>query len=199
MSRPAPFEVTVNVRNHWFKRLRVKAGLSQHELADLAGVAVRWIVAFEGFKADHTTTRASFEAACKVAQCLGVTVDDLFPPERSMIKASTSASTLTGDDVARMISVANRAALPEPALGQEDVMDQIDLSREVDSALDTITPREAEVLRRRFGIGCDEEALLEIAKHFNVTQERIRQIEDKALRKLRHPSRAKMLAQWGKP
>ena len=60
--------------------------------------------------------------------------------------------------------------------------------------LRTLTPREAVVLRRRFGIGDGtEHTLEEVGKAFNVTRERIRQIESKALRKLRHPTRAKLL------
>ena len=60
--------------------------------------------------------------------------------------------------------------------------------------LHTLTPREAEVLRLRFGIGDGtEHTLEEVGKAFNVTRERIRQIESKALRKLRHPTRARLL------
>jgi len=56
-------------------------------------------------------------------------------------------------------------------------------------ALDTLTPREAKVLRMRFGIGMNtDHTLEEVGKQFDVTRERIRQIEAKALRKLRHPS-----------
>ncbi|MGE5344481.1 MAG: RNA polymerase sigma factor RpoD [Acidithiobacillales bacterium] len=60
--------------------------------------------------------------------------------------------------------------------------------------LKTLTPREEQVLRMRFGVGDGaEHTLEEVGKSFNVTRERIRQIESKALRKLRHPSRAKRL------
>ncbi len=60
--------------------------------------------------------------------------------------------------------------------------------------LKTLTPREEQVLRLRFGVGDgSEHTLEEVGKSFNVTRERIRQIESKALRKLRHPSRAKKL------
>jgi RNA polymerase primary sigma factor len=68
------------------------------------------------------------------------------------------------------------------------------LRAQAEAVLRTLTPREAEVLRRRFGIGDGtEHTLEEVGKAFNVTRERIRQIESKALRKLRHPSRAKLL------
>jgi len=61
-------------------------------------------------------------------------------------------------------------------------------------ALATLTPREAKVLRMRFGIEIDsDQTLEEVGKQFDVTRERIRQIEAKALRKLRHPSRSEHL------
>ena len=58
----------------------------------------------------------------------------------------------------------------------------------------TLTPREEKVLRLRFGLEDGRPRTLEeVGKEFNVTRERIRQIEAKALRKLRHPSRSKKL------
>jgi RNA polymerase primary sigma factor len=61
-------------------------------------------------------------------------------------------------------------------------------------ALDKLTPREAHVLRLRFGIGTEaEQTLEEVGKQYNVTRERIRQIEAKALNKLRHPAHARSL------
>ena len=60
--------------------------------------------------------------------------------------------------------------------------------------LDTLTPREEKVLRLRYGIDDGKPRTLEeVGKEFNVTRERIRQIEAKALRKLRHPSRSEVL------
>ncbi|MGN0794111.1 MAG: RNA polymerase sigma factor RpoD [Aristaeellaceae bacterium] len=63
--------------------------------------------------------------------------------------------------------------------------------------LDTLTPREEKVLRLRFGLDDGHQRTLEeVGKEFNVTRERIRQIEAKALRKLRHPSRSKKLKDY---
>ena len=60
--------------------------------------------------------------------------------------------------------------------------------------LDTLTPREQKVVRLRYGLDDGKPRTLEeVGKEFNVTRERIRQIEAKALRKLRHPSRSKKL------
>ena len=68
------------------------------------------------------------------------------------------------------------------------------LVEQTEKALATLTPREEKVLRMRFGIGeRSDHTLEEVGQNFDVTRERIRQIEAKALRKLRHPSRSKKL------
>ncbi|HZW35982.1 MAG TPA: RNA polymerase sigma factor RpoD [Candidatus Deferrimicrobiaceae bacterium] len=70
----------------------------------------------------------------------------------------------------------------------------IDLAEQVNKVLGSLTPREERVLRMRFGIGeKSDHTLEEVGQDFEVTRERIRQIEAKALRKLRHPSRSKRL------
>jgi RNA polymerase primary sigma factor len=70
----------------------------------------------------------------------------------------------------------------------------MNLENQTLDVLKTLTPREERVLRLRFGIGdgCDH-TLEEVGQQFDVTRERIRQIEAKALRKLRHPTRSKKL------
>ena len=71
------------------------------------------------------------------------------------------------------------------------------LKKQLVSILDTLTPREEKVLRLRYGIDDGKPRTLEeVGKEFNVTRERIRQIEAKALRKLRHPSRSKKLKEY---
>ncbi len=75
-----------------------------------------------------------------------------------------------------------------------DSVINIDLADQVKKVLGTLTPREERVLRMRFGIGeKSDHTLEEVGQDFEVTRERIRQIEAKALRKLRHPSRSKRL------
>ena len=70
----------------------------------------------------------------------------------------------------------------------------INLSETVRDVLAGLTPREAKVLRMRFGIDMNtDHTLEEVGKQFDVTRERIRQIEAKALRKLKHPSRSDKL------
>ena len=79
-------------------------------------------------------------------------------------------------------------------ISPSDAVVNIDLSEQTRRVLATLTPREEKVLRMRFGIGeKSDHTLEEVGQDFEVTRERIRQIEAKALRKLRHPSRSKKL------
>lgn len=80
--------------------------------------------------------------------------------------------------------------IPAPVEATSHIM----LKEQLSEVLETLTPREAMVLRLRFGlVDGRQRTLEEVGREFNVTRERIRQIESKALRKLRHPSRSKRL------
>ncbi|MDR3235992.1 MAG: RNA polymerase sigma factor RpoD/SigA [Prevotellaceae bacterium] len=67
------------------------------------------------------------------------------------------------------------------------------LSREIDRALSTLTERERDIVKYFFGIGTQEMTLEEIGEHFGLTRERVRQIKEKAIRRLRHSTRSKLL------
>ena len=82
----------------------------------------------------------------------------------------------------------------DDAPAPQDAASHTLLKEQLSDVLDTLTPREEKVLRLRFGLEDGRSRTLEeVGKEFNVTRERIRQIEAKALRKLRHPSRSKKL------
>jgi len=75
-----------------------------------------------------------------------------------------------------------------------DAVINLNLKEQTDAVLKTLTPREEKVIKMRFGVGDgSEHTLEEVGQNFAVTRERIRQIEAKALRKLRHPSRSRKL------
>ena len=67
------------------------------------------------------------------------------------------------------------------------------LAKEIHRALATLTERENDIIRLFFGIGCQEMTLEEIGERFGLTRERVRQIKEKAIRRLRHTSRSKLL------
>ena len=67
------------------------------------------------------------------------------------------------------------------------------LNKEIERALSTLTERERDIVKNFFGIGCQEMTLEEIGEKFNLTRERVRQIKEKAIRKLRNSARSKLL------
>ena len=85
----------------------------------------------------------------------------------------------------------------EDSPSPQDAASYTMLREQLDEVMSTLTPREAKVLRLRFGLDDGKARTLEeVGKEFQVTRERIRQIEAKALRKLRHPSRSKKLKEY---
>ena len=85
----------------------------------------------------------------------------------------------------------------EDSPSPQDAASYTMLKEQLNDVMKTLTPREAKVLRLRFGLDDGKSRTLEeVGKQFDVTRERIRQIEAKALRKLRHPSRSKKLKEY---
>jgi len=70
------------------------------------------------------------------------------------------------------------------------------LVREIERSLATLTERESDIIKLFFGIGCQEMTLEEIGERFGLTRERVRQIKEKAIRRLRHTSRSKLLKSY---
>ena len=70
------------------------------------------------------------------------------------------------------------------------------LNTEIERALSTLTDRERAIIKRFFGIGCQEMTLEEIGERFGLTRERVRQIKEKAIRRLKSPSRSKLLKSY---
>jgi RNA polymerase sigma factor (sigma-70 family) len=112
-------------------------------------------------------------------------------------KGTLSLETPMGDEDGSPLSdlLQDHAAV-SPCYSAE----RVDLQEKVTSLLRTLTPREAHIIRRRFGIGELEDATLEeIGLEFSVTRERIRQIEERALAKLREPQRNVVLRNFFQP
>ena len=122
---------------------------------------------------------------------------------------------LTPDKVREIVKVAQLPISLESPIGEEEdshlgdfiedrrALPPVDaatkwlLKEQINEVLSTLTPREQRVLQLRFGLDDGRSRTLEeVGKEFNVTRERIRQIEAKALRKLRHPSRSRKLKDY---
>ena len=131
------------------------------------------------------------------------------------IEEIAEAMELTKDEIEETIMAAEReisvdaprgkddeSSLLEilPEMNTEDPGDELNdesLHHELERALSTLDHREAEILRLYFGINCDQARTLEqIGQEYDLTRERIRQIKEKALQKLRHASRTKILKKY---
>jgi len=87
--------------------------------------------------------------------------------------------------------------IDEKAISPFKTLENNEASSRIEQVLSSLTEREEKIIRMRFGIGVNSEHTLEeVGKFFNLTRERIRQIEIKALKKLRHPARSKMLREY---
>jgi len=87
--------------------------------------------------------------------------------------------------------------IDEKSLSPFKTLENNEASNRIEQVLSSLTEREEKIIRMRFGIGIgSEHTLEEVGKYFNLTRERIRQIEIKALKKLRHPARSKMLREY---
>jgi RNA polymerase primary sigma factor len=87
--------------------------------------------------------------------------------------------------------------IDEKAISPFKTLENSEASGRIEQVLSSLTEREERIIRMRFGIGISSEHTLEeVGKYFNLTRERIRQIEIKALKKLRHPARSKVLREY---
>ncbi|OIP31787.1 MAG: RNA polymerase sigma factor RpoD [Deltaproteobacteria bacterium CG2_30_63_29] len=110
-----------------------------------------------------------------------------------LARAPISLETPVGDDDSQLSDFIEDANADSPV----DHVSAVNLIQETRKLLATLSPREEKILRMRFGIGeKSDHTLEEVGKDFNLTRERIRQIEAKALEKLRHPSRSAPLASF---
>ena len=133
------------------------------------------------------------QAAKMIMEALGAAPSDLWTDAQLYVSlARNSASAEVGvEEVKRIMGDAMHPILIS---APDEFVEELETNRDVRNALKTLSLREAAVLRMRFGIEINtEHTLKEVADKFDVTSEGIRQIEARALRKLRNPSRADKL------
>ncbi|MGC8823204.1 MAG: sigma-70 family RNA polymerase sigma factor [Bacteroidales bacterium] len=128
----------------------------------------------------------------ELAQLLDMPKDKLAETMRVSGKhVSVDAPLLDGEDSTLLDVMSNPdSPLADKALIRES------LTKEVERALETLTEREREIIKCFFGIGCTEMSLDEIAEKLGLTRERVRQIKEKAIRRLRHSHRSKFLKDY---
>jgi len=175
---------------------------TQKDLATLTGINTSYLGHIETLR-----VIPSQQMRDEICSALGLSEEYLFPS--SLMEALREG--LFGHRVAELeeeqiirLTEGQRAGLLPPGIAEDEALEAMDraadnelLKGQITDVLETLTPREKKVLELRFGLndGCPR-TMDEVGKEFNVTGDRIRQIQAKALRKLRHPSRSRRLKDY---
>jgi RNA polymerase primary sigma factor len=179
-----PVGIHLRAFNWRLWRARRDQGWTQVQLALAAGIETQRLCAIETLRSWPRQ-----EEAEEIAAALDMGVAELFPEELRDAVSSRLSSSIRFPVPLRALPAGIQVAQLAEA-GAEAT----DLREHLQAAISSLTPREQKVLTLRFGLdGGPGQTLKEVGREFNVTQERIRQMEAKALRKLRHPKRSKAL------
>ena len=144
--------------------------------------------AFARFEQEHERTPSPEELASELELPKEKVTDTLRVAGRHV---SVDAPFADGEDNSLLDVLVN----PDSPNADRGLINE-SLATEVDRALETLTERERDIIKYFFGIGCSEMTLEEIGEKFDLTRERVRQIKEKAIRRLRHSSRSKLLKSY---
>ena len=144
--------------------------------------------AFARFEQEHERTPSPEELATELELTKEKVTDTLRVAGRHV---SVDAPFADGEDNSLLDVLVN----PDSPNADRGLINE-SLSTEVDRALETLTERERDIIKYFFGIGTSEMTLEEIGEKFDLTRERVRQIKEKAIRRLRHSSRSKLLKSY---
>lgn len=194
------FELTFRIRNNLLVQKREELGMDQKECAQAIGISYGLYAGYETLRRNplwegkiNQTKEVWKPTVLKIAEFYGVSPEDLFPGTVLQVKKNKVVKKMDFIDLVPLLPEHEEMAALAEYNSMEGVIDSGKLEDKTREVIHTLKPREEKLIRMRFGIGENASTLKEIAEDFNVTNERIRQMEAKALRKLRHPSRSKQL------
>lgn len=183
--------VEVRVRNNLIRQRREELGLSQVQLAEKAGVSIFSYGALERMtRLPRTASGEWTRSARLLASFFNVRPGDLFPSTICDFGMPVMTRLVDSDEFVQL----GQAHLP-PVEPPGSELEHEQLRERIGEALATLSDREANLVRRRYGIDTvqDGATLEELAQDNGVSRERVRQIIYKALNKLRHPARVRLL------
>lgn len=139
----------------------------------------------------YTSKGKRKEYAAKIAEALGCEFEELFPVSLYRLRLPHVVVREYESEQILSLQEAGKAGLLAAPENLTEKLAAVELKEEIQRVLKTLTPREAKAVRMRFGLfGREEHDLAEIGVKLHITQERVRQIISKGLRKLRHPTRS---------
>lgn len=190
MNSEFTFGVKHSIYNYNLKTRCSEMGLTFEELAKEVGCSYQYISQICCFRVSP-----SIELVLKIVNVLDTTIEYIFPKELMKFKKQgTLPLTLITMKQAKLMGYLPNNEYLITDGGVSIIEDTCDLKKHIDECLNTLSDRERVIIECRFGLKDDiPKTLEEVGTHFNITSTRIQQIEDKALRKLRHPSISRKL------
>lgn len=196
------FEIAVKARakHGLIYKYMTEHGLTWLEMAEKIGISTGTFSKIIHFRWAPTENYQNKEVAKKLCNFFHCNLEEILPNELAQqIKNNSEIAELLQEEqtVYKEVDVEYLSydEAPQSILAyQENFNKQIDFRETIEKVLKTLTPREERIIKLRFGIGDEvEHTLEEVGKEFGVTRDRIRQIEEKAIRKLKHPARLRNL------
>ena len=181
------YRVRISVSNNLLRTAIEKAGFkSQADFARTNDINQQHLNALIGLRFPPINTDGSFSVlANRIMEALDALPTELWTEEQLTMALPKSSST-GSFDAKQLAQLQNRMTVNQIEHDVEDDVDKNMLKNKVNEILEVLTPRENKVIKLRFGLdGCEEHTLEELAKIFDLTRERIRQIEMKALRSIK--------------
>lgn len=182
--------IVAKVRHGAMLRFREEQGITQAKAAMLAGVSTSLWCALECMRFNGAYPLAM----ARVADLLCLQVDDVFPPElrKGSFGVQRTAYRQVDNNLLATNEYKKRMLLPDPCDEVQRKIDGEARKERIRAALKTLSYREREIIKLRFGLGVDGQTYTyeEVSKIFKVTRERVRQVEARAIRKLQHPARS---------
>lgn len=183
------FEVSIRLRNNRIKQCRLQLGLSTKEAAEKAGISYGIYLQYENLHSSPIGRQSEWRpSALRLAVAFGQPPDYLWPDAVLTVRKPEVLAQLRAEKVLALAKFSTEVALLE-APSPDGPCEQSEMAEEIKSVLSAALPeREAQVLSMRFGLdGGEGMTLEEVGEALSVGKERIRHIEAKALRTLRHP------------
>jgi RNA polymerase sigma factor (sigma-70 family) len=165
-------------------------------VAATCNINVNALYAFVNLRDNPWKKRGLAPTAQAISNLLEIPAEELFPAQLYFMGLpATVERTYSSAQIIPLLEARKLRLLPEAVEpNYEEPLDREALTKNIDNVLHTLTPREEMIINMRFGLdGNGEHTLEEVGKVFAISRDRTRQIEAKALRKLRHPSRCKKL------
>ena len=184
------------IKNAELARARESLGLTVKKAAEMIGVGYHTLCAIENLKCYPSEKIQQKECDFYRNNGYFMVREDIFPSELSGVKARKMiAEKEIPKENLVSLSYVNKKLLP--VYNPREELDSESLGEEIKKSLDTLARREAMVIKLRFGLDNREPLTLqEVGKIIGIDKERVRQIEARTLKKLRHPIRSKILREF---